>query len=310
MINVKKLLIIIEVVKIKKIILIGSLFVLILLIISCGNNDENSGMEDVTAQAVKTVDNQELQCPECEPCQECEVCEPQKECPECEPCPNFSENPIDIKLTKVSLVKPAESSNSKKTVYKLTQDEYNALEAATFYFEPRCDETDNKLIIEFDNKEVYNDVPECSKINEVNVDTDLLYYGTNIIKFKTAPSEDYRITNMELKSEFNDGTSDTQKIYDVRFERSGEGNEEEVESISDVEIRNYKEYEIDLSSKDVEDGLVLQFTGAERDGNIIVYANDELVYEGKISRRTNKIYVPKEYLEEGTNYFTFVGVGK
>jgi len=278
------------------------IIILSVLISGCGSND-------VTGDVVKDTS---AQCPVCEVtkcpnCPSCPVCT-DKECPACPDCADFaiSDDPVKLDLRDVKLLITEGQEYEFKMFY--TDSEFPKLESAVLSFVPECEDIPNPIEIRVNDKLVQNKVPDCDQFNKVDLDIKNLDDGKNIVTFVSDAKDSYEVDDIEVKSTFIGVADETQRLGDFEFKDEYES-ETELQSLSNIEITNYKEFSVELDDDEAEKDMILEFSGENREGYLVVLVNDEKIFAGKVSRRDNRILIPAEKLNEGDNYITFVGLG-
>lgn len=280
----------------KKIILILGI-ILLLLLTGCGD-EERAETTNTTAL-----------CPEPEPCPECAIC---KACDECDVCPEQEEVNCDVAgelvelgLDEITLSTTTTGPTKDIVVAKYTLEQYDKIKAGWLSFVAECDEKPGDLEIELWDHTFYAGEPSCYVTTEIKLDPSSLELGRNTFTFTTFGDVDYNIGDIELLTTYIDGTNETQKLYSISFEPS-KGEKESFEKLDDVSLRNYKEYELELTGSEAEEDYTLTFEGDDRDGILIINVNNKEVFNGPVDRH-NEITINNEYLEKGTNYISFIG---
>jgi hypothetical protein len=284
------------------ILILGCVLMIVLLLTGCAEKEEI--VEEVREAVAKGINETNLTlCPECPVCETCEVCQ------ECEACPQtnceVSGDLVELELDEITLSTTSTGPTNDIVVAKYTLEQYDKIESGKLSFVAECDQAPGDLEIELWDDTFYAKEPSCFVTEEIAIVPSSLELGRNTFTFTTLGNIDYVIGDIKLVTQYTDGTSDTQELYSVSFTPS-EGDKENFETLDDVNLLNYKEFEIELTGSESEEDYTLTFEGDDRDGLLVIQVNNHEVYNGPVERH-NELVISNEYLERGENHILFIG---
>lgn len=265
-----------------------------LLVAGCGDEEQPA-----------VVFNESL-CPACPACEtpDCPACEAQ-ECPEAADCALMGER-VELHLDDVELLTSAPGKTEDLVIAKLSIEEYDRMKEARLSFTADCQEAPGRLTIELEGEELYDAVPACGVPTSVDVGTDLFDIGRNTFLFATEGEADYDIDDIVLATSLLNGSNASQQLYSISFKPSATSSTA-YKTLTDVKIVNYQELEVSIDKEALDEGLILSFSGVDREGGLRILVNEKEIFSGEVQRRLNEITIPLEHLRDGTNYIVFIG---
>jgi len=131
--------------------------------------------------------------------------------------------------------------------------------------------------------------------------------GDNIIVMSSDVKATYRISEIELKIEYDDDSHTIEEFDHIWLEKRIFENVKLTE-IDDLQIKNFVETKVKLDKDDYDEDLTLKFDADKITGRLIILANGKEAFDGKIDGDNNEITIEKRYLKSGSNKFKFIGV--
>ncbi|MBR9692457.1 hypothetical protein GOV07_00825 [Candidatus Woesearchaeota archaeon] len=276
---------------------------LLLVLSACGGDEPESNDEPLEDQWEDIINETESDCPVCETCDVCEECE-EAVCDEM----MFDGEHIELWLDQLELYSTEQGSTEDVTVAKIETDEFDRLKTATLRFTPDC-VTSDTLRVRWESEEIYEREPVCGEEVTIALSLGNVDLGRNNVVFTSFGEEDYTVGDIELDLTLINGINLSKPLFEVRFTPS-ELERDPFKTLSDVEIVNFVEHELDLDAEEASEDYVLSFNGEDREGGLRILVNSEEVFNGVPARHLNEVTIPASELRKGTNYITFVGVAE
>jgi len=208
---------------------------------------------------------------------------------------------LHYSLRDVNIISRHYEAEDQDNFFYVSTIAHKLLDGGKLQFEPNCG-ADHTVNIFINNKLLEETQVKCSENNTFLIDKGLIEEGKNQIEFfsKEGP---YMIRDITVWIYF-DGM-ETSEQYLENFVIEPKRVNEEIASLNSVSLKNYFEIEFDLSSKEAT-GLQSLTFDAKDEGFIIIYLNDERIFEGDVEKGQFKLNLPEKNVNIGENEIRYI----
>ena len=215
---------------------------------------------------------------------------------------------FDILLDGVSVMRAAygEDEDHRMNLY-LREAKHDSMASASLSYKAVCNENP-RLLVTLNTHVVSAGPAACNDETVLDLEPGWFLEGQNVLRFRSDTDEIYELANIELSFTYEDGTTEDMPADSILFQPEDAG-EKEVDDLSIVSMTNTVTRTFSLSEQERLHDLHVSFDARNRDGEVIVLLNDEVLFSGLPKKDGNKLTLPHELLE-GQNELVFIGLAE
>jgi len=194
-----------------------------------------------------------------------------------------------------------EPDNNADTDIFISTIGFQQLKSAELSFDSMCKE-DHVMNIFIDEKLLESEKTICGETRTVKIPKNLISEGKNSILFSTAKGP-FQIRDAGVKILFKGSDPEEQNFMDFIVE--SDKKRQELVKVGSISLQNYYDASFDVSDVEYIGDMRLRFNSVSA-GYVLIYLNDERIFEGEIEKGAFKLRIPRDKVNIGRNSMRYI----